>query len=54
MSHRNIQSILFCDNFLALLYSAQTKSFNPDSAEKLAHENDKLIVTDLLTKKVLK
>jgi len=38
----------------ALLYSAQTKSFNPDSAEKLAHENDKLIVTDLLTKKVLK
>lgn len=37
----------------SLLYSAQTQSFDPASAETLAHEYGKLISADLFSKKVL-
>ena len=37
----------------ALLYSAQTKSFNPASIRQMAHENDQLIVGDLIKKRIL-
>lgn len=38
---------------MTILYSAQTQSFDPASAESLAHEYGKLISKDLLGKKVL-
>lgn len=36
-----------------LLYSAQTESFDPSSAESLAHEYGKLIINDMVKNKVL-
>lgn len=38
---------------LSLLYSAQTQSFDPASAESLAHEYGRLISADLFSKRVL-
>ncbi len=37
-----------------LLYSAQTKSFNPDSKESLAHEYGKMIVADMAKQGIIK
>jgi len=37
-----------------LIYSVQTKSFNPENSEKLAHEYGHLIINDMLKKEVLK
>jgi hypothetical protein len=37
-----------------LLYSAQTESFDPRSAESLAHEYGKMIVNDMAKKRILK
>ena len=36
-----------------LVYSARTRSFNPDSADLLAHENGQLIIRDMTKKKVI-
>ena len=38
---------------LQLLYSVQTKSFNPDDVAALAHEYGKMIVKDMVKQKVL-
>ncbi len=37
-----------------LLYSVQTESFDPDSAESLAHEYGKLIVTNLAKQQIIR
>jgi len=37
-----------------LLYSVQTKSFNPDNSQSLAHEYGKLIVSDMARKGIIK
>lgn len=39
---------------MSLLYSAQTQSFDPESADRLGHEYGKLIVSDLASKNVLR
>ncbi|QEC69191.1 hypothetical protein FRZ67_18430 [Panacibacter ginsenosidivorans] len=36
-----------------LVYSVQTKSFNPDNSESLAHEYGQLIVSDMVKKEVI-
>ena len=36
-----------------LIYSVQTKSFNPDDVAALAHEYGKMIVKDMVKQKVL-
>ncbi len=36
-----------------LVYTARTKSFDPSSAERLAHENGMIIVKDMLKKKII-
>lgn len=38
----------------ALLYSVQTKSFDPSSAESLGHEYGKLIINDMINKGLIK
>ncbi len=36
-----------------LLYSVQTESFNPDDAETLAHQYGKLIIQNMMKKRIL-
>ena len=36
-----------------LAYSVRTKSFDPSSAERLAHENGLMIINDMIKKKVI-
>lgn len=46
------ESSLYDLNKNKLVYTSQTQSFNPASTESLAHEYGKLIVKDILKKKV--
>jgi hypothetical protein len=47
------ESILFDLQTLSPVYTAQTKTFDPASTETMAHEYGKLIVTNMVKKKVL-
>lgn len=47
------ESNMYCLCDKALLYSSQTKTFDPSSAGTLGHEYGKMIVKDILKKKVL-
>ena len=37
-----------------LVYSVQTKSFDPYTTDQLAHENGLLIIKDMVKKKIIK
>ncbi|MFN8252308.1 MAG: hypothetical protein U0V75_10530 [Ferruginibacter sp.] len=47
------ESNMYCLCDKALLYSSQTQSFDPSSAGTLGHEYGKMIVHDMLKKKIL-
>jgi hypothetical protein len=48
------ESNLYDASSRKLVYSVQTKSFNPKNSEALAHEYGQLIISDMIQQKVLK